>query len=363
MRIAYTADRIFTGTEWLTDHSLIVEEERILSLIPTSQVPAEEQQQQFAASFIAPAFIDLQLYGAGGMLLSAYPGTEALHTLRAHCADSGTAFCQPTIATNTIEVFHQCIDAVRQYKEEGGEGIIGLHLEGPWINAVKRGAHIGSLVRKPEVKEVKAMLDYGKGIITMVTLAPELCTREILELFLERGVTISAGHSNATYDEATMSFDNGITTATHLFNAMSAFQHRAPGLAGAVLDHSSVNASIIPDGHHVDFAAVRIAKKIMQDRLFVITDAVTATSIGPYPHVLVGDKYEADNILSGSSLTMIKAVRNLVNFAGIELAEALRMCSLYPARVIGLKEQGFIRAGGSARMVVINDNLEVQQLL
>jgi N-acetylglucosamine-6-phosphate deacetylase len=144
---------------------------------------------------------------------------------------------------------------------------------------------------------------------------------------------------------------------------MSALQHRAPGLVGAVLDHDSVTASIIPDGHHVDYAAIRIAKKIMKDRLFAITDSVTTTTEGPYQHVLAGDKYEAGNILSGSSLTMGKAVQNLVNFAGIRLEEALLMCSLYPAKIIGLNGQGLIEKGGSPRMVVLDESLDVKQLL
>src|SRR5690606_5950263 len=208
--------------------------------------------------------------------------------------------------------------------------------EGPWLNAEKRGAHIASLIHAPTIEEVKELIEYGKGVIRMITLAPEVCDNEIAQLLKKEGIVLSAGHSNATYDEAKTLFSTYITTVTHLFNAMSPFTHRAPGLAGAAMDDDRVYASIIADGHHVDYAAIRIAKQVMKERLFAITDAVTETTEGHYQHYLVGDKYEAAGILSGSALTMNKAAQNLVQFAGVSIEEALRMCSLYPARVMGL---------------------------
>ncbi len=141
---------------------------------------------------------------------------------------------------------------------------------------------------------------------------------------------------------------------------MSPLQHRAPGIVGAVMNHSNVLSSIVPDGYHVDFAAISIAKKVMKDRLFFITDAVTETAEGSYPHQLEGDKYVSNGILSGSALTMAKSVKNCVEKAGIELSEALRMASLYPARVVKLdKELGKIAKGYKAEFVLMDDNLEV----
>ena len=177
-------------------------------------------------------------------------------------------------------------------------------------------------------------------------------------------IIISAGHSNATYEQSKVGFANGIIAVTHLYNAMSALQHRSPGLVGATMDDANVKASIIPDGHHVDYAAIRIAKKAMGERLFVITDAVTETTEGQYPHQLAGDKYEAANILSGSALTMTKAVQNLVNHASIELGEALRMCSLYPAQVIHSETfLGKILPGYNAELVILNKELDCVSLL
>jgi N-acetylglucosamine-6-phosphate deacetylase len=175
---------------------------------------------------------------------------------------------------------------------------------------------------------------------------------------------LSAGHSNATYEQAMHAFDNGFTTTTHLYNGMSGLQHRAPGLVGAAFEHELAKASIIPDGHHVDYAAIRIAKKQMGERLFVITDAVTETKIGNHQHQKVGDKYEVNGILSGSALTMHKALKNLVLYAGIEPDEALRMCSLYPARVLNLHESyGRIEKNFAASFAMMDLGMENVELL
>jgi len=354
----YTADHIFTGENWLHNHAVIVEGNSIKEVIPVSSLSSSHRVEQFDGCFIAPAFIDLQIYGAYGKLLAVYPEADSLYKLNEYCEKGGAAFCLPTVATNTKEVFYKCIDAVKNYWDNDGERILGLHLEGPWINPTKRGAHIESLIHSPTIKEAEELLNYGKGVIRMITLAPEVCSKEVIELILSHNIVISAGHSNATYSEAKAGFANGIKAVTHLYNAMSPMLHRQPGLVGAAMDDSKIMASIIPDGHHVDFAAIRIAKQVMKESLFVITDAVTETESGHYPHQLVGDKYEAGNILSGSALTMTRAVQNLVNYCGIELGEALRMCSLYPAKVLGMNEHGKIEPGCNANMVVIDDKTE-----
>lgn len=361
---AYTAERIFTGENWLERHVIITENNKIKEVIPLQALASSLHVEQFDECIIVPAFIDLQIYGAYGKLLAVYPEADSLVKLKEYCEKGGAAFCMPTVATNTAEVFHNCVDAVRDYWHKGGEGILGLHIEGPWINPVKRGAHIESLIRKPSLKEVDELLKYGKGVIRIITLAPEQCDKEIIDRILLDDIIISAGHSNATYEQAKIGFANGITAVTHLYNAMSPLQHRQPGLVGAAIDDAKAMASIIPDGHHVDYAAIRIAKKAMGERLFVITDAVTETKEGQYPHQLAGDKYETANILSGSALTMAKALQNLVNHASIELSEALRMCSLYPAQVIHCETfLGKILPGYNAELVILNKKLDCLNLL
>jgi N-acetylglucosamine-6-phosphate deacetylase len=237
-------------------------------------------------------------------------------------------------------------------------------MEGPWINPHKRGAHVESLIHPPTIQEVKELLDHGKVVIKLITLAPEMCSKEVIELILSYNIIISAGHSSATYDEAMIGFENGISSVTHLYNAMSGLHHREPGMVGAAFNHDKVMASIIPDGHHVSYEAISIAKKIMGERLFAITDAVTETDKGYYKHQLSGDKYEAERILSGSALTMNKALQNLVNYAGIELEEALRMCSLYPAQLMKMENEfGKIEPGYKAAMAVLDKQLNVVAMI
>jgi N-acetylglucosamine-6-phosphate deacetylase len=359
-----TADRIFDGEDWLTGQAIIIEAGLIQDVVPRASVPGSQPLADFRGKFIAPAFIDLQIYGALGKLLAVHPEPDSLFKLKEYCNKGGAAWFQPTVSTNSYDVFYKCIDAVKEYWKLGGDGVLGLHIEGPWINPLKRGAHIESLIHKPGVQQVRDLLAYGGGVIRMITLAPEVCGREIIDLVHSYGVFISAGHSNASYTEAMEGFSFGIDAVTHLYNAMSPLQHRAPGLVGATFDHPTIPASIIPDGHHVDYAAIRIAKAVMGKRLFAITDAVTETDKGFYPHKLVGDKYESGGILSGSALTMAKAAKNLVDHCHVDPAEALRMCSLYPARVVRMDGQlGRIKKGFKSSLVVLSEGFEVNDIV
>lgn len=355
---AHIPHLIFSGDEWLKEYAVITEEGFIKDLLPVTALPSNIQTETYADAILAPAFIDLQIYGAYEKLFAVYPETASLKLLNEYSNQGGAAYCMPTVATNEPKVFYTCIDAIKNYWQQGGKGVLGLHVEGPWINKLKRGAHIESLIHSPSINEVKELIEYGKDVIKIITLAPEVCSKEIIELINSYGIKVFAGHSNASYEEAMQGFDNGISAVTHLYNAMSPLQHRSPGLVGAAFGHSKVMASIIADGYHVDYAAIKIAKKIMQQRLFAITDAVTTTSQGYYQHQPEGDKYTADKILSGSALTMYKALQNLVNHCGIELGEALRMCSLYPAQVMNMdNELGRIAKGYKAMMVLLPQSL------
>lgn len=362
--IAIQAGRVFTGDNWLENYAVLTEGGVIKDLLPVDELPAGMIVESYPDAMLVPAFIDLQIYGAYGKLLAVYPEAESLYKLNEYCRAGGAAFCMPTVATNTYEVFYRSIDAIRDYWKRGGAGVLGLHIEGPWINPVKRGAHIEKLIHVPASEQVRTLLEYGKGVIKIITLAPEQVSEELINLIQSYEVIISAGHSNASYTEAKKGFKSGIQTVTHLFNAMSPLQHREPGLVGATLDDEQVMASIIPDGYHVDYAAIRIAKAVMKERLFVITDAVTDTESGHYPHVLKGDRYESGGILSGSALTMVRAMQNLVHYAGLSLEEAIRMCSLYPARVLQRDyELGKIEKGYKASLLLLDDEMNVIKLL
>lgn len=359
MITTYWADNVFTGTEWLADTAIICENGLVKDIMKVKNLPhGMEVVNKFP--IIAPAFIDIQIYGASSKLFSIHPTPDTLQKMYDHCRSGGAAWFLPTIATNTTEVFKKGIDAIKGYWDNGGKGVIGLHIEGPWINKIKRGAHLENLIHEPAIEEVKPLLEYGKGIIKIITLAPEVCSDAVIDLIKSYGVIISAGHSNATYEESMNAFDKGINVATHLFNAMTPLHHREPGFAGAILMHPSVMVSVVPDGLHVDFTMIKLAKKLMGKRLFIITDAVTETNEDPYQHTFDGDKYVTGNILSGSALTMIKGVKNCVDKCDVTFEEALRMASLYPAKVLGLDNKiGKIEKGFNADLVMLNEQMEV----
>lgn len=357
----FSAEKIFTGNEWLTGHAIVVKNGKVEALVSDSEV---ESTKHFDDCFIAPSFIDIQVYGAAKKLLAVYPEASTLQLMHEDFISKGTCLFLPTLATNTIELFKKGIDAVSAYWKEGGKGVYGLHFEGPWINEVKKGAHVKEWIHSPTIEEVKDLLAYGKDVIKMITIAPEVCSNEVIDYLLSHNIILSAGHSNATYDEAMKGFDKGISTATHLYNAMSSLQHRQPGMVGGIFNHPTAKSSVIPDGYHVDYAAISIAKKIMGKCLFAITDAVTETNDGPYQHQLAGDKYECNGVLSGSALSMHKAFKNLVEHAGIEVEEALRMCSLYPAQVLNCDDRyGKIAPQAEGQFIVLDQELEIAEVI
>jgi len=348
--IAYLPEAIFTGSNIIHNHAVVVQDGIIVQVVPTVTVDKNSYHcVTLTNKILLPAFLDMQLYGAAGKLLSANPTVESVAAIADFCYANGTHYCLPTVATNAKEIIYTSIDAVKEYISKGGKHVLGIHIEGPWISLEKRGAHIAKYIHMPTIQEVETLIAYGKGCIKMITLAPEVCSKEIIQLLQNNNIIVAAGHSNATYNEAIDSFNKGINCATHLYNAMSGLQHRSPGMVGAIFNHSSVRASIIPDGHHVSYEAVAIAHKIMgNDRLYAITDAVTSTTMGDYTHTLVGDKYETNGILSGSALTMFQAFKNLVFQVHIPPTDAAKMCNWIPAKVlqhgdsIGLLKKGYI---------------------
>lgn len=346
--------RVFTGDKLLDNGEVIVKDKKIV------QSADVETLIDLEDGYLVPAFIDIQLYGGGGKLFGEHPSVESLDATYQYSLQGGAAHILPTVATNSNDIVFAAIEAVRSYWEKGMPGVIGLHLEGPYINKKKKGAHIEQFIRKPTPDDVKEIMRAGKGIVKIMTLAPEMCDDEVIDLLRHEGVTVSAGHTDATYEEAMKGFAK-IPLATHLFNAMSGLQHRAPGMVGAIFN-SNAMASIVADGHHVDYAAIAIAKKIMKERLFYITDAVTENNEGHYQHRLNGDKYVvADGTLSGSSLTILKAVINGIRHVGIPMEESFRMGSLYPARAIGVDDKlGKIREGYEAELTWLNKDLDIK---
>jgi N-acetylglucosamine-6-phosphate deacetylase len=360
---AYFNGRIFDGERFLKNACILTDNHKIVTLIADNKIPINAQRIDLQGNTIAPALIDLQIYGGNGALFGEFPSVEALKATYQYCLSGGAAHFMPTVATHSEKVMFQAIDAVRAYQQQGGKGVLGLHLEGPFINMKKRGAHLKSFIKEyPLVKDVERLLKFGEGVIKMMTLAPEVVHEDVIEILQKNNIILSIGHSNATFAEAKQAISKGISVATHLFNAMSPFQHRAMGVVGAIYDDSNICTSIVADGYHVDYQAIKISKTILKERLFLITDAVTENLKGHYNHRLEGNKYViSDGTLSGSALTMLKAVQNCVEKVGISLEESLRMASLYPARVLDLQHQfGRIEEDFSADFVVFNDDWQVQ---
>jgi N-acetylglucosamine-6-phosphate deacetylase len=291
---------------------------------------------------MAPGLIDLQVYGGNGHLFNNDPTPATLQKTWESVRDGGACAFQITLSSVPLPVVWEAAEACREYWRQGGQGLLGLHLEGPYFNAEKRGAHPAEYIRKATVPEVTELLERTKGVLTCLTFAPEMMDDACLQLLLDAPVVLSAGHTNATFEEGCTGFQKGIRCATHLFNAMSAFQGRAPGMVGAVYTCLPYT-SIIPDGVHVDYASVAISRRMLGDRLFIITDAVTDSESGPYQFRRDRDRYvNRQGTLAGSALTMGEAVRNLVQRVGVPLPEALRMASTIPAEAADLKGRGIL---------------------
>ncbi len=351
---------VFTGDEKVTGKAVIVNNDRIETLVDQSEVPDAAEKINCENNFLAPGLIDLQIAGAGGYLFSANPNARSLKIIADAIVKTGTTGFLIAIPTNTFEVYHEVIKTV---KENPHPAVLGLHLEGPYISALRRGAHIKSCIRIPQKDEIMELLADSGGVVKMLTIAPEVCTKEIIKLLNDNGIVVSAGHSNATFKEAVRGFSWGIRSATHLFNAMSQVHHRDPGLPGAVFQTENVNAGIIADGIHVDYNIISIAKKLMKERLFLVSDAVEENLKGHYLHVRRSDRFTLpDGTLSGSLLTMLKAVRNCVEKVGIPVEEALRMASAYPAAVMNLEERGKIFPGSKADLVVFDADFNVRNV-
>lgn len=350
--------QVFTGSHWLPDAHVCIENDTIVAVKEGPIPEAAGEVFDCAGLRLVPAFVDMQVYGAAGRLFAQQPDEESLAALADHHAHSGTSQCLVTIATQPLAVVHQCLRAVRQYLQQGGGGIVGLHLEGPFIHPLRRGAHVADWIQTPTIDDIHRLLEVADGCLKMITLAPECCSDEVLQILHDAGVLIAAGHSNASYDQALQFANRGVQVVTHLFNAMSQLHHREPGLPLAALLHTGLHASIIPDGVHVHYDMVQLAARQMGDRLFFITDAVTTCTQGVYQHTCQGHYYSLPNgTLSGSALSMLQAVKNGVAHAGLGLQDALRKASSIPASLLGIGSG--IEAGAPAELVLLNDRLEL----
>ncbi len=332
----------------------------ITNIVDEQSIPADAKRIDLNGAFIAPGLIDLQVYGSGDKMFGSIPSTAALERMENDFLPQGTTGFFATVATNTNDIVEQAIEAAKAFREQSKGNFWGLHLEGPYLNPAKKGAHPAHLIKKGTLAEVEKWIEMADCVIKMMTIAPELQDQEVIDYLNDHGVIISSGHSNATYQQGKSFLNNPIHAVTHLYNAMPQMHHREPGYIPAIFEEKPYT-SIVNDGIHVDFAMVRLAKRELGDKLFLITDAVAAANEGTYHHQFRGDRFVMpDGTLSGSCLTMLKAAENCVKHVGIGLAEAINMASLYPAQLAKTTKKGKVAPGFDADMIVFNEAFEVQ---
>ena len=362
------ASRLFTGAGWLDDQVVEVTQDGKIAAVRDAS-PSEKEKMSRAdgslPTLVVPGFVDLQVYGGQGLLFSNQQTVESIHATFQEHSKTGTVAFQIAMNCNSAASMWSAVEACRSYQ---GQGLAGLHLEGPFFNPAKRGAHRDEFVLKPSVQFIEELISRTSGgVPTYLTVAPEMFSDEELALLLRSHIRLSIGHSDASYECATRAINLGANRVTHLFNAMSQWQSRELGVVGAALDSPHCWASVIADGLHVDFRSISLAARLKPGRLFLITDAVTHDTSGPYSFLRAngGTHYaDANGVLAGSALTMDKAVRNVHRHADVSLDEALRMASLYPAQAAGLEaDLGSIEVGKRACLVELSvDELEVLQV-
>ncbi len=341
--------------------TLIIQAERIAQVRPGLDASADVCLD----GWIAPGLIDLQVNGAYGHDFSL--DASAINQVAARLPETGVTAFLPTIITSPFEAYPRLLNDARQAAAAiNGARILGVHLEGPYLNPSRPGAHNPELFRSPNPAEVDQWA--ADPLVRLVTLAPEQPGAiEALRRLQARGVVVSAGHSDATAEQAQAGFEAGLGWGTHLFNAMSGFNHRAPGLAGALLA-STVPCGLIADGIHVHPTAVRAALRAKGiEGITLVTDAMAAMGMPPgrYPladRTVIVDANSArlqDGTLAGSILTLDQAARNMMAFSGCTLAQALTMATATPARVLGLANKGRIAPGCEADLVAFDQKLRV----
>jgi N-acetylglucosamine-6-phosphate deacetylase len=365
---AVLADRVFDGHGWHAEAAVLVRDGRIAGIGSWGEVPPDWLQTRLpAGAFLAPGFIDLQANGGGGVLLNDQPTADGMRAIaRAH-RRYGTTACLPTLITDTREKMRTAIAAARSIG--GRDGVLGLHLEGPYISPRRPGVHPPDRIAKPGAGNLEELCDLAGAGRSLVTLAPECVPTGFVRTLASSGVRVSIGHSEASAAVVMQAVDDGATGVTHLFNAMPPLSARDPGIIGAALAESRLTASLILDGIHVDPVSVRAAFAAKgPDRIALVTDAMPTVGtsldhfdlVGRTIKLVDGRLTTEEGTLAGGHLDMASAVRNAVRLAQIPLEDALRAASLTPARFLGLDgERGALGPDARADLVALSHELKV----
>lgn len=363
--------RILTADGFRDDLAVVIEAGRITALVSDAapQLGSAAEQVDLGGGWLLPGFIDAQVNGGGGVLFNNSPDVESLRTLAAAHRRFGTTALLPTLISDDVQVMRKAIEATRQAIVDGVPGVIGIHLEGPYIAPARKGTHDANKFRVPDAAEIAMAASLDNGV-TLLTLAPERVPLDSIRALVERGVIVAAGHTAATYEEARAGLDAGIRGFTHLYNAMSPLTGREPGAVGAALEDRGSWVGIIADGVHVHPASLRVALATKpQGKVMLVTDAMPPVGADNPSYELYGEVITAvDGVvrnaagsLAGSALDMATAVRNTVQLLGLPLEEAARMASRYPAQFLNVDDRlGEIAQGYQADLVLLDDALQVR---
>ncbi|WP_282296878.1 N-acetylglucosamine-6-phosphate deacetylase [Stenotrophomonas sp. PS02289] len=363
--------RILAGDEFRDDLAVVIEDGVITALVSDAapQLGSADEQVDLGGGWLLPGFIDAQVNGGGGVLFNNTPDVDSLRTLAAAHRRFGTTGLLPTLISDDVQVMRTAIAATREAIQAKVPGVLGIHLEGPYIAPARKGTHNPDKFRVPDADEIAMAASLDNGV-TLLTLAPERVPLESIRALVERGVIVAAGHTAATYEEAKAGLDAGIRGFTHLYNAMSPLTGREPGAVGAALEDRDSWVGIIADGVHVHPASLRVALAAKpRGKVMLVTDAMPPVGADDPSYELYGEVITAvDGVvrnaagsLAGSALDMATAVRNAVQQLGLPLEEAARMAARYPAQFLNLDDRlGEIAEGYQADLVLLDDALQVR---
>ncbi len=351
--------------------AVLVEGERIAAIVTLDDPRvASATPHDLGGRLLLPGFIDVQVNGGGGLLFNDAPTVDTLRGIAAAHRTFGTTGLLPTLITDTAEKMHAALDAVDAAIEQRVPGILGIHLEGPFLAPARKGIHDARLFRHPDADDLAMLAAKHRGRI-MLTLAPEQVSTDVIRTLSEAGVIVVAGHTAADYATTRAALDAGICGFTHLYNAMTPLASREPGVVGAALDDPHSWCGLIVDGHHVHPASLRVAIAAKaRGKCVLVTDAMPPVGSDDPSYTLNGQTIVARDgicqseagVLAGSALDMATGVRNLVEMVGLPLAEASRMASTYPAAWLGLgRTHGRLAAGYRADFAVLDDALVTRE--
>lgn len=366
-REALCPSRALTPGGFEADRCVLIEGGRIAAVIPAADCPADVARHALEGDLL-PGFIDLQVNGGGEVLFNDSPTIDGIAAIADAHRRFGTTGLLPTLISDDLDVVARAIAAVDGAIAQGVPGVLGIHIEGPFLNPEKKGIHDASKFRTLDAATIELLASLKRGR-TLVTLAPELAPPGAVRALVERGVVVAAGHTLASYEQIRSARSEGLTGFTHLYNAMSQLGSRAPGAVGAALDDRDSWCGVIADGHHVHPAALRIALAAKgADRIALVTDAMPTVGsdvkefwLGQQRIVARDGRCEAaDGTLAGSDLDMASAVRNAERMLGVGYETAVRMASATPAWALAMaEERGAIRPGLAADLVLVNRDKQV----